>query len=374
MSGRTLTRTLVIGGTGPTGPDVLRELLARGHDVTILHTGKHEPAEQVLAEVEHIHADPHFRETLTEAVRGRAFDVVLAMYGRMALNVEVFAGRCERFVSIGGNPGHRGSLNRRTSTPEGMQILANEESPTTTESATSRDRFGLKIAEAEDAVFAAHRAGAFSATHVRYPIIYGTRSMAWLERWAVRRITKGHRRLLVPDGGLSIYSQSAARNAAHAIGLVLDAPDVAGGELYQCADDRQHSVAQWLELIAEHLDASIELVSAPLDLARPVWPLLPLGPLATRPSLVDTTKIRRELGYADVVDPVDALGELVRHLAAAPESTPPDNDDPEGEAAVIAAMDRARDQLTASLGWEPFEEKPDWHPYAHPKAPGSADA
>jgi hypothetical protein len=173
---------------------------------------------------------------------------------------------------------------------------------------------------------------------------------------------------------LSIYSQSAARNAAHAIGLVLDAPDVAGGQLYQCADDRQYSVAQWLELIAEHLDASIELVSAPLELARPVWPLLPLGPLATRHSLVDTTKIRRELGYADVVDPVDALGELVRHLAAEPETTPPDNDDPAGEDAVIAAMDRVRDRLTTSLGWEPFEEKPDWHPYAHPKAPGSADA
>lgn len=292
----------------------------------------------------------------------------------MVLNVEVFAGRCERFVSVGGNPGHRGALTRRTSAPEGMQILANEESPTTIESTTSRERFGLKIAEAERAVFAAHRAGAFSATHVRYPIIYGTRSMSWLERWAVRRITSGHRRLLVPDGGLSIYSQCAARNAAHAIGLVLDAPDVAGGQLYQCADDRQYSVAQWLELIAQHLGASIEIVSAPLDLARPVWPLLPLGPLATRHSLVDTTKIRRELGYADVVDPVDAIGELVRHLAATPELTAPDHDDPAGEAAVIAAMDRAREELTASLDWVPFEDKPDWHPYAHPKAPGTEDS
>ena len=369
-----MTRALVIGGTGPTGPDVVRELLARGYDVTILHTGRHEPAEPVLAAVEHIHADPHFRETLTESVSGREFDVVVAMYGRMALNVEVFGGRCERFVSIGGNPGHLGSLTRSTTAPEGMRILANEDSPTTTESATSRDRFGLKIAEAERAVFAAHRDGAFSATHVRYPIIYGTRSMAWLEKWAVRRITSGHRRLVVPDGGLSIYSQSAARNAAHAIGLVLDAPAVAGGQLYQCGDDRQFSVGQWLELVAQHLGASIELVSAPLDLARPVWPLLPLGPLASRHSLVDTTKIRRDLGYADVVDPVDALGELVRHLVAAPERTAAEHDDPDGEAAVIAAMDRAREALTASLDWQPFEEKPDWHPYAHPKAPGPADS
>ena len=106
------SRALVIGGTVPTGPDVLRELLARVYDVTILHTGTHEPDDPVLAEVEHIHADPHFRETLTDAVRGREFDVVLAMYGRMALNVEVFAGRCERWARRGrrcGSPKQRSS-------------------------------------------------------------------------------------------------------------------------------------------------------------------------------------------------------------------------------------------------------------------------
>jgi nucleoside-diphosphate-sugar epimerase len=353
---------------------VLRELVERGYDVTILHTGRHEPDEPILAEVEHIHADPHFRETLTEAVAGRDFEVVLAMYGRMVLNVEIFTGRCDRFISVGGNPGHRGSLNRRTNVPEGMQLLANETSPTTTESATSRDRFGLKIAEAERAVFAVHDAGGFSATHLRYPIIYGTRSIAWFERWAVRRLTNGHRRLLVPDGGLSVFSQSAARNAAHAIGLVLDAPDVAGGQLYQCADDRQFSVAQWLELIADHLGASIEIVSAPLELARPVWPYLPLGPLATRHSLIDTSKIRRELGYADVVDPVDALGEMVDHLAASPELLTSTEDDPDGEAAVIATMDRARAELIAALNWQPLVDEPNWHPYAHPKAPDGGSA
>ena len=37
--------TLVIGGTGPTGPFVVNGLLERGHDVTICHTGNHEVAE-----------------------------------------------------------------------------------------------------------------------------------------------------------------------------------------------------------------------------------------------------------------------------------------------------------------------------------------
>ena len=71
-------RTLVIGGSGSTGIPVLQGLLDRGHDVTMLHRGVHEPAE--LPEVRHLHADPHFAQTLAEAVgdavlRRRAGDV-----------------------------------------------------------------------------------------------------------------------------------------------------------------------------------------------------------------------------------------------------------------------------------------------------------
>ena len=35
-------RTLVIGGTGPTGPFIVNGLLERGHHVTIFHRGTHE--------------------------------------------------------------------------------------------------------------------------------------------------------------------------------------------------------------------------------------------------------------------------------------------------------------------------------------------
>ena len=57
---------LVIGGTGPTGPCVIEGLLQRGYRVSILHRGVHEV--ELPAEVEHIHADPHFTATLTEAL------------------------------------------------------------------------------------------------------------------------------------------------------------------------------------------------------------------------------------------------------------------------------------------------------------------
>jgi nucleoside-diphosphate-sugar epimerase len=71
-----VTRVLVVGGTGPTGPHVVRGLLDRGHDVTIFHRGTHELPE--LADVEHLHGDPHFRGPIEEALGSHTFDLVVA--------------------------------------------------------------------------------------------------------------------------------------------------------------------------------------------------------------------------------------------------------------------------------------------------------
>ena len=103
-------RVLVVGGTGPTGPHVLDGgLLARGHDVTILHRGSQEPAG--LPDVEHIHGDPHFRASIDDAVGARSFDVVIAMYGRITHLAPAFRGRCEQFVGVGrSSPSTAGSF------------------------------------------------------------------------------------------------------------------------------------------------------------------------------------------------------------------------------------------------------------------------
>ena len=46
-------RVLVIGGTGITGPHVVRRLVEMGHEVTIFHRGQHEA--DLPPEVRHIH-------------------------------------------------------------------------------------------------------------------------------------------------------------------------------------------------------------------------------------------------------------------------------------------------------------------------------
>ena len=100
-------RALVVGGTGPTGPAIVNGLLARGCAVTIFHRGTHETTFQ--SPVEHIHGDPHFAESIDEALGKRTFDIVIATYGRLRLIASHMAGRCDRFIGIGGvavYPGH----------------------------------------------------------------------------------------------------------------------------------------------------------------------------------------------------------------------------------------------------------------------------
>ena len=64
-------QALVIGGTGPTGPFVVEGLLQRGYQVAILHRGIHEV--EFSQPIEHLHADPHFVETLEQALGAHGY-------------------------------------------------------------------------------------------------------------------------------------------------------------------------------------------------------------------------------------------------------------------------------------------------------------
>jgi hypothetical protein len=79
---RVAARALVVGGTGPTGPHLVRGLRERGHAVAILHRGTHE-VDEIPPDVEHIHADP-YDGAASRGDRGPHFDVVVASYGGCA--------------------------------------------------------------------------------------------------------------------------------------------------------------------------------------------------------------------------------------------------------------------------------------------------
>ncbi len=359
-------KALVVGGTGPTGPYILEGLLARGYEVTIFHRGVHEPAD--LPPVEHIHGDPHFKETIDEALKGQDFDLVLAMYGRVRFLAEVMAGRCARFISIGGMPALRGQDAPDNVRPFGFKVWLREADPVVTDQAESK--VGYLIGKTERTIFDLHAKSAFSATHIRYAEIYGPRSLNPKEWQVVRRIRDGRLHMIIPDAGLLIVSRAAARNAAHGVLLAVDLPDVAGGQIYHCADDEQYTVRQWYEMMIDAAGGKLDLVSMPEELAAPFHQLLK----PHHHMVVDTGKIRQQLGYRDVVAPQEALREAVvwcQDNPVTPEKYP-NFRDPfayADEDRLLEAYRREIDAIKATSR----QETAFVHGYAHPKISGGVD-
>ncbi|WP_445181831.1 hypothetical protein ACTXG6_25140 [Pseudonocardia sp. Cha107L01] len=363
-------RALVIGGTGSTGVDVVRGLVERGHDVRLLHRGVHEPAG--LPDVPHVHADPHFAESLTEAVGDESFDVVLAMYGRVKVIADVFAGRTGHLVGVGGVPAYRGCLEPDTVTPFGMRVLAREDGPLSDEHAHV-PKFARPIIAAERAVFAKRAEGAYRASYVRFPAIYGARSLVPWEWSVLKRVQDGRRQMILPDDGLGIISRCAARNAAEVILKIVDRSAVADGQVYNVADDDQFSIRQWAETVAGLLGAELEFVGIPSVMAPSA--LVELYPPTGRPHmLLDATKAKVELGYRQVISAHEAMRQTLDWFTenpVTPEAYPmyPAKFDYPLEDRLIAAY-------AAAIGWvheqAPDEAPPTAHPMPHPKTPALA--
>jgi nucleoside-diphosphate-sugar epimerase len=353
---------LVVGGTGPTGPYLVGGLRERGYDVTIFHRGTHEISE-IPPDVAHIHGDPHFPETIARALEGLTFDLALVTYGRVRHLADALAGRVGRFVSVGGMPVYRGYWDPAENVPAGMAVPVAEAGPV---AGPHDNRFGRLIRETEEAVLAAHP----SAAHFRYPYVYGPYQVSPREWSVVRRVLDGRRSIIVADGGHSVITRGFAQNLAHAVLLAVDEPDRSAGQIYNCGDEVQYSVRQWIELVAGALGAELELISLPDELAAHADPLQLDGRGFHR--VLDLHKVRAELGYADVVSVPDAVRRTVDWLVA--HRPPPgghtetdigDRFDYAAEDELVRAYRSALQQLRPLAPARPEGYSP--HSYAHPQ-------
>jgi len=357
-------RALVVGGTGPTGSFIVNGLRDRGYRVTIFHRGTHEIPE-IPDDVEHIHGDPHFRETIDAAIGRRSFDLVVATYGRIRRVAEAMIGKAGRFVAVGGFATYRGFIQPGDLVPAGLPIPVREDSPLVASEA--EQRFSWLMASTEAAVMEAHP----DAAMFRYPYVYGPYQIVPREWCVIRRLLDGRRHIVLPDGGLTLVTHGYAENLAHGVLLAVDQPDASAGQIYNCGDDRQLSLAQIVELIARTLEREIEIVSMPHELAFPSR-VLALG--GSHHTLLDLTKIRSQLGYSDVVPVEEALARTTRWYLEHPLEKGGDIEAQLGDPFDYAAEDEliGRFQaMTAEL--TPLADRRSGlyhHPYPHPTEAG----
>ncbi|HZP45784.1 MAG TPA: NAD-dependent epimerase/dehydratase family protein [Candidatus Binataceae bacterium] len=298
-------KALVIGGTGPTGHLIVNGLIRRGYTVAMLHTGRHE-LDEIPPTVEHIHTDPFSDSALRDALGDRTFDLTVAAYGRLRRIAEIMVGRTGRFISIGGVPAYRGYMNAAVFDPIGLPVPIAEDAPIV--EIEEEDAKGWRVAQTETVVFKHHP----TATHFRYPFLYGPYQIAPREWAVVRRILDGRRVIIVPEDGLTLNHACHVANAAHALLLAVDHPEAAAGQIYNVGDSQVLTLRQWIEIVAKALEADLELVSMPWQFAVSARPLISQPWTSHR--VLDLTKLRTHLGYRDVVAPAEGLAQTARWL------------------------------------------------------------
>jgi nucleoside-diphosphate-sugar epimerase len=354
---------LIVGGTGPSGPFLVNGLRDRGYSVAILHRGTHEIPE-IGPDVEHLHADPHFRETIDPAIAGRTFDVVIATYGRIRVVAEAFAGKAGQFIGIGGVPAYRGFFDPSANFPTGLPIPVPETSQTVQTEA--EHRFSYLIASTEQAILAAHPRGSV----YRYPYVYGPYQLVPREWCIIRRVLDRRPFIILSDGGLGLMTHGYAGNLAHAVLLAVDHPDAAAGQIYNCGDDRQFSLRQIVEIITDEMKHKLEIISLPAEVAYPARAVsLEITP---HHKLLDLCKVKQQLGYSDPLPPEEALRRTARwYIEHQPERGG------EIEQRLQDTFDYAVEDQLAAIYREAAtrarafhrEAVPIPHPYPHPKAP-----
>ncbi len=353
-------KALVIGGTGPTGPFIINGLRARGFEVAMLHRGAHELPENP-PDIEHIHTDPHFRETLDEGLKGRQFDIVVATYGRIRVIAEALAGVTPRLIAVGGAVCYRGMMQPQANTPPGMPIPTREEAPRI----ASREEFefGWLIRHTEDVVMQHHAAGQYTATMFRYPMVYGPNSIRSLEWHIIKRVQDKRRQIILPEGGLTILSRGYAENMAHAVLLAADKPEASAGKTYNCADEQGLTVAHWVQMIARSMNWEFEICSLPGSYAYSAADFL-LYHNSVNHQIMDIAAIREDLGYRDIVPMQQAIPRTIEWmLKHRPDTTPVDYT---MEDRLLAVYNNAKAELLKI----PFTLQAVHHSYAHPKQPG----
>jgi nucleoside-diphosphate-sugar epimerase len=365
-------RALVVGGTGVTGPFIVNGLIRLGYEVTIFHSGRHEV--EFDKEVEHIHGDAHFTQTIQAALGKREFDVTIALYGRLRHIADVMAGRTGQFLASGGV--FYAGFSRRTISNEEdpvayrcLPMPVSEDFPRARDSTSNLISKGIA---SEEHVFDLHAKGRFSASVFRLPRIYGPRALAGVEWGIIRRVLDGRKRIIVPDGGMLAESRAYAENVAHMILLALEYPEGAAGRAFNAADGRATTLREWMGVICAALGASdVELVSVPYKLAFPAYPYS-RDPFTASHRILDVGLARERLHYSDLVPFEEAIGRTVNwYVENRPEEGGEierqlgDSFDYAAEDALLARMD----SLATDIGKIPHKPFNFLHPYPHPVAP-----
>lgn len=292
-------RVILLGGTRFVGPHVVRELDRDGHDVTVVHSGASEPG--LPPTVRHVHTRFEELDRHLEALRALEPDVVLDMVPYVRGDVarlRAFAGHAARGVVVSSVDVYL-AYGRAVGTEPGPPVALplTEDSPLRT----------VVFDESYDKIGVEEEAAAIEelpVTVVRLPAVHGPGDEQHRLRSYVRAMDAGEPSIRLEQGSDAWrWVRGYVEDVAHAIALAVSNARAAG-RTYHVAYERAWSEREWVEEIARVHGWRGDIAVVP----REELPEDERSDIDTRQSFdTDSSRVREELGYAEVVDVDEAL-------------------------------------------------------------------
>jgi nucleoside-diphosphate-sugar epimerase len=323
-------RVLFLGGTSFTGPHAVRTLATRGHEITVFHRGDHEP--DLPAPVRHVHGDLTRWDEHVDELRALAPDVVVDMVAYVAADgrrVLDFRGVAQRAVVVSSIDVYRAFGRARRTEPGPLEpVPLGEDSPL-------RE---VVVDETYDKVAVEREAGSdadYPVSILRYPAVHGPGDPQHRVYGFVRRMDDGRPAILLGETqAVWRWARGYTEDVGHALVLVVEAAEHAG-RAYHVSWPVARELADWVRRLAEVVGWEGRVVVVP-DATLPE--ALRFEDVDFRQHYdLDTSRIRDELGYGEVVDERTALERTIEwERANPPEGFEIDYD---AEDAVLASLD-----------------------------------
>lgn len=307
-------KVLILGGTSFTGPFTVQRLVEAGHEVTIFHRNSHSnqksPANEIYGDKDYL---PDFAEQFRAAEPDVVVNMVCFTESDAHLFVNTFQGIAERVVVISSADVYRayGRLHRTEPGPPDPVPLT-EDSPLREK--ISIDGVEYNKTAVERIVLSARD---LTTTILRYPAVYGPNDAKHRLYSFLRRMDDGRSSILIEDIMATWrFTHGYVEDIAYATFLTIT-EEAARGRIYNVGQQDMPGWGEWIRQIGVAAGWTGEVIPLPRE-RLPEF--LKWDENFAQDWLLDTTRIRNELGYSEQVSPLEALQRTIAWERANPPS------------------------------------------------------
>jgi nucleoside-diphosphate-sugar epimerase len=291
---------LVLGGTGFISGALVRRLQAQGHRVTIVTRGR-APVALSDSSPEVLTADRSNIPALKQAIGRRTFDVVYDIIAYLPDEsrsaVDLFRGRTGRFI-------HCSTISVYMVSDRVQCPVTEDQDGLPLMQFWDRNPFGMQYGidkrACEQVLWDAHHDTLFPVSMLRPTFVSGPADPTRRDWFWIERVLDGHP-LLVPGSGDCAFQQVFVEDVAAAFAALLDFP-VSVGRAYNIAGEEILSLNEYLRILGELTERSVELVGVPqstfdkLDFSsHPHGDVFPFN--TRRTAVFSLDRIKQDLGF-----------------------------------------------------------------------------